>query len=127
MASNVDAAEPTSDQISKAQTVALSDPAYRRELGDGLLLRWSTADDAEQLGAFYSYVFRDRPEWPPNQPIAFWVRDMLSGRHPLIDQHGFALVENTQTGEVFSATCLINQTWDYEGIALPVGRPEIVG
>jgi|GEM_PF-74893 len=127
MASSVDAAEQKDKQTNETATMEMSDPAYRRELGDGLVLRWSTTTDAERLGRFYSIVFRDRPEWPPNQPITYWVQDMLSGRHPLIDEHGFALVENAATGEVVAATCLINQTWEYEDIALPVGRPEIVG
>ena len=29
--------------------VSMSDDAFRRELGDGLVLRWSTADDTERL------------------------------------------------------------------------------
>ncbi len=113
--------------LTKRTPHLLSDPTYRRDLGDGLLLRWSTAADTERLGVFYSLVFRDTPESPLNQDIILWVRDMLSGRHHLIGEDGFALVEQTQTGEIVAATCLINQMWDYAGIQIPIGRPEIVG
>ena len=33
--------------------IAMSDDAFRRELGDGLVLRWSTADDTERLVQLY--------------------------------------------------------------------------
>src|SRR5690242_14219409 len=101
----------------------LNEPAYRRNLCAGLVLRWSTAADAEALERFYSYVFRDGAESPLNPYIPAWVRDMLSGRHPLIDPGDFALVEDTRGGAIVAATCLLAQTWDYEGIAIPVGRP----
>ena len=39
----------------------LSHPAYRRDLGGGLVLRWSTAADVEGIGQLYSYVFRNKP------------------------------------------------------------------
>ena len=110
-----------------AQIEALADPAYRRELGDGLLLRWSTAADQERLSTFYGLVFRRREQDPPGTRIAAWLRDMFSGRHPLIGQDGFALVENTATGEMVAATCLLSEAWEYDGIRIPVGRPEIVG
>ncbi len=115
------------DQTTDATIQTLSDRNYRRDLGDGLVLRWSTAADAERLGLFYSMVFRDTEDSPPNAPIILWVRDMLSGRHHLIGEDGFALVENSATGEIVAATCLIAQAWDYAGVYIPVGRPEIVG
>jgi hypothetical protein len=105
----------------------LADPAYRRDLGDGLLLRWSTADDVERLATFYGLVFRRKEQDPPGQRAATWTRDMLTGRDPLIGQDGFALVERTATGEVVAATCLLSEAWEYDGIRIPVGRPEIVG
>ncbi len=105
----------------------LADPAYRRDLGDGLLLRWSTAADVERLATFYGLVFRRKEQDPPGQRAATWTRDMLTGRDPLIGQDGFALVERTATGEVVAATCLLSEAWEYDGIRIPVGRPEIVG
>jgi len=107
--------------------VPLSDPAYRRELGDGLLLRWSRPDDAERLAALYADVFRRSADVPPNDYMAAWTRDMMSGRHPLIDPTGFALVEDTGAGAIVAAACLLAQTWEYDGIPCPIGRPEVVG
>ena len=107
--------------------LALANAAYRHDLGDGLLLRWSTAADLERLSTFYGLVFRRREQDPPGTRIAAWLRDMFSGRHPLIGQDGFALVENTATGEMVAATCLLSEAWEYDGIRIPVGRPEIVG
>jgi hypothetical protein len=101
-------------------------PAYRRDLGGGLVLRWSTAADVERIGELYSYVFRGKPEDPPNHTINAWTHDLMGGRHPLIGPGDFAVVENTDGGAIVAATCLIRQTWEYGGIAFPAGRPEIV-
>jgi hypothetical protein len=103
------------------------EPTYRRNLGDNLVLRWSTAADTEGLVELYGYVFRDSAEAPPNPYIVAWTRDMMSGRHPLIGPGDFALVEDTRNGAIVAATCLLAQIWEYEDIAIPVGRPEIVG
>jgi hypothetical protein len=107
-------------------TSAPHDQRFRRDLGDGLRLRWSTPDDTERLIALYRFVFRDSPDQPLNDTLPVWIEDMMSGRHPLITPHDFALVENTRSGAVVAATCLLRATWEYEGIALPAGRPEVV-
>jgi hypothetical protein len=104
----------------------MGQPSYRRDLGDGLVLRWSTAADAEGLARLYSHVFRENAEAPLNTHTPAYMRDCLSGRHPLIGPGDFALVEDTRKGLVVAATNLLAQTWEYEGIAFGVGRPEIV-
>jgi hypothetical protein len=104
----------------------LSDAGYRRDLGGGLVLRWSTTADFEGLREMYADAFRRDKDTPPNPIGGLWIRDMMSGRHPLIDAGDWALVEDTDRGKIVSATCLMNQVWEYEGIAFPVGRPEIV-
>ncbi len=114
-------------QEADAAEQALAAPTYRRDLGDGLLLRWSTAADTERLATFYGLVFRQKQQDPPNTRVMAWTRDLLSGRHPLIGEDGFALVENTATGEIVAATCLLSESWEYDGIPFRVGRPEIVG
>ena len=35
-----------------------SHPAYRRDLGGGLVLRWSTAADVEGIGQLYTHLSR---------------------------------------------------------------------
>jgi hypothetical protein len=104
----------------------LSHPSYRRELGGGLVLRWSTLADTEAIGQLYGFVFRDKAEDPLNHTMMAWERDLMSGRNPLIGPGDFAVVEDTDGGSIVAATCLLRQTWEYEGIAFPVGRPEIV-
>jgi len=105
---------------------SLSAPSYRRDLGGGLVLRWSTAADAERLSEMYVEAFQHEKNTPPSPNLPIWVRDMIGGHHPLIGPGDFALVEDTDRGRVVSATCLLNQIWEYEGIAMPVGRPELV-
>ena len=104
----------------------ISEPTYRRDLGDGLVLRWSVAADSERIGVLYSHVFRGAAADAPNAMIARWAHELMSGDHPLITAGDFALVEDTASGAIVAATCLMTQTWEYAGIALPVGRPEIV-
>ncbi|MDQ2998237.1 MAG: GNAT family N-acetyltransferase [Chloroflexota bacterium] len=112
----------------------LSHPAYRRDLGGGLVLHWSTAADVQRIGELYAFVFRDKAEDPPNQYTPAWTQDLMSGQHPLIGAGDFALVENSDgpstssgvAGAIVAATCLMRQTWEYDQIAFPVGRPEIV-
>jgi predicted N-acetyltransferase YhbS len=107
-------------------THSLHEPAYRRDLGNGLVLRWSTAQDTEAIGQLFSFVFRDNPDLPLNSMITVWTADLMSGRHPLCNAGAFALVEDTRQGQVVAATGLMEQQFEYEGIALPMGRPEIV-
>jgi hypothetical protein len=104
----------------------INEASYRRNMGDNLILRWSTAADAEELGRLYSHVFRENAEAPLNMNSVAWTHDLIGGRHPLIGSGDFALVEDTRQRAIVSATCLLAQTWEYEGIAFPVGRPEIV-
>jgi predicted N-acetyltransferase YhbS len=104
----------------------LADPAYQRALDGGLLLRWSTVKDTERLARLCAEAFRDEEADPPNTYFGHWVEDLMSGRHPLADPGDFALVEDTATGEIVACAVLMRQTWTYDGIAFPVGRPEAV-
>lgn len=104
----------------------LHQASYTRSLGDGLVLRWSTVADTAGLSRLYGHVFRESAESPPNTHTPAFVADVMSGRHPLFGPGDFALVEDTRHGMIVAATCLMQQIWEYEGIALRVGRPEIV-
>lgn len=105
---------------------AMHDQHYQRDLSDGLRLRWSTPNDLEQIEALNRRVFRDQPEQPPNELVAVWTRDLMSGHHPLIGPGDFALVEDTHSGVIVASTCLLRAKWEYAGVVLPVGRPELV-
>lgn len=107
-------------------TVPMHDDRYRRDLGDGLVLRWSTPDDEAQVASLYAQVFRPRADAPPNWHLPHWVAAMFSGRHPHIGPHDFAVVEDTTTGALVASVCLLRYTFTYDGIAIPFGRPEVV-
>ena len=84
------------------ETVQMSEDTYRRELGDGLTLRWSTPEDVEQVASLYAHVYRSSPDAPLNWHVPLWTRDMFSGRHPHIGPRDFAVVEDTTTGAIIA-------------------------
>jgi GNAT superfamily N-acetyltransferase len=102
--------------------------SYPRDLGNGLVLRWSTADDIEQIAHLVSYVFRDRAEDPLNMHMANSVRRQMRGDFPLMGVGDYAIVEDTQKEDhpPVACTCLWRQNWEYEGIPFSMGRPEFV-
>jgi hypothetical protein len=105
-----------------------ADPFYRCELGDGLVLRWSTSVDTPALARLVSQVFREREDAPPNTFLERLVEELMSGAHPLMGPGDFAVVEDQSRQEhpLVACTCLWRHTWEYEGVAFGVGRPEIV-
>jgi GNAT superfamily N-acetyltransferase len=104
------------------------DLGIKRDLGNGLLLRWSEANDTEEIVYLTSMVFRDGADEPPNTQLGNLVRELMSGRHPLMESRDFVLVEDTQRTEhrIIACTCFWSQMWEYEGIPFGFGRPEIV-
>lgn len=100
-------------------------PSTVRYLDDTLILRRSTAADAEPLAEFNARIHADTTE--PDLKVAAWTRDLMSGSHPTFGVDDFTLVEDTTTGKIISAANLISQTWTYAGIPFKVGRPELVG
>jgi GNAT superfamily N-acetyltransferase len=98
-----------------------------RDLGEGLILRRSTKDDTERLAAFNEELHREPEAASPEEAVAAWTRDLMSGNHPTFDPGDFTLVEEPHTGALVSALCLISQTWSYGGIPFGVGRVELVG
>ena len=97
-----------------------------QNLGDGLTLRWATPDDAEELAAFNLRIHSDDPN-EPEEFLAFWTRDLLCGDHPTTKASDFTVVvDENAGGKIVSSVGLIGQTWTYEGIPFPVGRPELV-
>lgn len=99
----------------------------RRDLGDGLVLRWAGEADAEPVAQFNAQVFRDAADDPPSHWALTQTREYTVSGHPLIAPTDFALVEDTATGAIVASTCLMRQVWDYDGVAFDVGRPELVG
>ncbi len=103
----------------------VEDRTLPRDLGDGLVLRRATVDDAERLADFNAIVHPDLEE--PDVGVDVWTRDMMRGDHPTTGAGDFLIVENTRSGAIASSLCLISQRWSYSGIPFGVGRPEMVG
>lgn len=98
-----------------------------RDLGDGLILRRSTAADADKLADFNSHIHSDDGWDKPDDRLGWWTRDLLSKPHPTFGQSDFTIVEEQATGRIVSSLNHISQTWSYDGIPFKVGRPELVG
>lgn len=104
-----------------------SDTTLPRDLGGGLRLRRSTRADADALADFNSRIHSDDGWDVPDARLGAWTRDLLTRPHPTFHSDDFTIVEETATGKIVSSMNLISQTWAYEGIHFPVGRPELVG
>ena len=102
-------------------------PAILAELGDGLVMRRSTAADAQAIADFNSWVQGDPGKQHPVEGEIYWALDLLRGNHPTFREDDFTIVEDTTTGKIVSVTNLIDQVWSYGGIPFGVGRPESVG
>jgi len=104
-----------------------------RDLGDGLVLRATTAADADALADFDARIFANRETDEPAEWARLWTLDMIGGTHPAIGPDDLLIVEDTRAGtdteprRIASAIHFISQTWTYAGIPLGVGRPELVG
>ena len=96
-----------------------------RDLGNGLVMRRSTPADAQALSEFNGKIHGENEA--DSQRVAAWVHDLLALPHPTLNPDDFTIVEETATGRIVSSLNLIPQTWSYEGIEFPVGRPELVG
>jgi hypothetical protein len=96
-----------------------------RDLGNGLIMRRSTAEDADALAKFNGRIHGENEL--DTQRVAAWTHDLLARPHPTLRPDDFTLVEETVSGRIVSSMNLIPQTWSYEGIEFGVGRPELVG
>jgi hypothetical protein len=96
-----------------------------RDLGNDLVLRRSTPEDAAALSEFNGRIHGD--DSLDAQRLAAWTRDLLTRPHPTFRPDDFTIVEEVSTGRIVSSMNLIPQTWSYEGIEFGVGRPELVG
>jgi predicted N-acetyltransferase YhbS len=102
--------------------------AYPRDLGQGLIARWSTAADTENIAQLIGMVFRSKADEPVNANMANSVRRFMSGDSPLSGPYDYAIVEDTgkEGNPIVAGVSLWRQTWEYEGIAFGIGRPEFV-
>ncbi len=96
-----------------------------RDLGEGLTLRRATPADKQAVIEFDSRIFAEDNR--PNESVANWIADAMSGEHPTVQPSDFTVVVDEKNGgKIVSSLHLISQTWTYDGIAFGVGRPEAV-
>jgi hypothetical protein len=86
--------------------------------GDNLVLRLAGPDDVAELIDFNTRIFDER--------ITDWTADLAGGRHPTVQADDFTVVEDIRDRKIVSSVCLISQTWNYSGIPIQVGRPDLV-
>ena len=97
-----------------------------KNVGEGLVLRWATPADVEELGTFNVGNHSDDPEKPETW-LARWTEDLMRGDHPTTSASDFTIVvDENADGKIVSSMNLISQTWLYEDIPIGVGRPELV-
>ena len=96
-----------------------------RDLGDGLILRHASPEDADALSQFNGEIHAENEVDRPY--LMAWTRDLLTRPHPTLKPGDFTIIEEASTGRIVSSLNLIPQTWSYEGIEFGVGRPELVG
>ncbi|KAG0230764.1 hypothetical protein BGW41_002400 [Actinomortierella wolfii] len=114
----------------------------RIDIGDGLVMRWSTKADGENIGRLLGEAFRFIPmrpsyeehEIPPHNRYAAAVGPRLvSGESAVMSEYDYALVENTRAkveeGENPLVACVCLQTMPgyYGKVELQYGKPEVVG
>lgn len=104
----------------------MSAPAASRDLGSGLVLHWATPADAERIAESQSEGFRDAEDAPPNPWDRALLRELTSGRHPLVGIEDFVYVEDTASGKIVASSCLMHGEWEYDGVPFRIGRPEHV-
>ncbi|MDQ3931099.1 MAG: GNAT family N-acetyltransferase [Chloroflexota bacterium] len=96
-----------------------------QDLGDGLIMRRATPEDAEPLARFQATQHAEPPE-TFDQTVYSWMLDLMGGEHPFFQPSDFLVVEDTGTGRIASSMCLISQEWAYGGVPFKVGQPELV-
>src|SRR5436305_3087421 len=95
-------------------TLTAASPNYRRELGGGLIQRWSTPEDTENIAQLCGLVFRDKEDEPLNVYAITGVRSHMSGNFPLMGPGDYALIEDTtrEGNPLVACTCLWQLQWE---------------
>lgn len=93
-------------------------------IDDNLILRKAVREDAPALAKFNMEIHGE-DDWE-RKGLQEWTLDLMEGNHPTTRAADFMLIEDKKTGEIISSSCLISQTWNYEGVPFKVGRPELI-
>jgi hypothetical protein len=101
---------------------------YQQDLGAGLIARWSTAADTENIAQLSSLVFREKEEDPLSMYVYAEIYQLMSDRTPIMGPRDYAVVEDTRKAgnPLVAAVCLQYMEWEYDGISFLMSRPEDV-
>jgi hypothetical protein len=92
-----------------------------------LVLRWATAEDAQELAEFNFRHHNDDPAGQPETWLKDWTGELLDGSHPTTGpQDVTVVVDEKAGGKIVSANFLISQTWRYDDIPFACGMPELI-
>nr|AIA18563.1 Acetyltransferase (GNAT) domain protein [uncultured bacterium] len=100
-----------------------------KQLPDGLILRSlseNIASDVERLPDFYASINAADDTDDIKEGVRVWTRDLMHGHATVTLDDIFVVVDPAKDDLLVSATLLIPQTWRYEDVVIPVGRPELV-
>ncbi len=88
-----------------------------KELKDGLIARQAVEADLQAIIDLNHRLHDD----------GHWTETLANGSHPTTKISDFFVVEDLIQGRIVSTTCLIPQTWAYDGMDFAVARPDLVG
>ncbi|KAF9578393.1 hypothetical protein BGW38_005815, partial [Lunasporangiospora selenospora] len=120
--------------------VDTQDRSQRIEIGDGLVMRWSTRADADDVADCVGEAFRWLPigvkikeddDPVPNVSISAAAKRLLRGNSQVMSEYDYALVENTlaKPGQCRIVACVSLQSAScyYGKTHLQIARPELIG
>lgn len=107
------------------QAITLPAP---QDLGDSLILRWSTPADLDKIGTLLGTAFRSSPDDPLNVRMADQPQVAARPGFPFGGETAWGIVEDTSKPDspIVACTILWRHRWSYAGIEFDVGRPEFV-
>ena len=99
-----------------------------KELGNGLTIRWSIAEDTEKIAELMGVVYRRGPDAPPNESVPDQIRLYMRSDFPWMTPTDFVIVEDIQKPgrPVVACGSLWRRTWVYGDISVAVGQPESI-
>ncbi|KAF9162169.1 hypothetical protein DFQ26_003824 [Actinomortierella ambigua] len=121
------------------QEITITTPRHNNQvidIGDGFIMRWSTAADTENIAdlvgdAFRYSSFSATPEGEipgPFEPLMCCVRRLLSGNSLAMSEYDYAMVENTRAaaGEnpIVACAALHEIPSFYGSVKMIFGKPE---
>ncbi|KAF9100940.1 hypothetical protein BGX27_000172 [Mortierella sp. AM989] len=107
------------------------------DIGDGLIMRWSTKADADHIAALvgdsFKWLLNEGPDGvtpPPSEMLMSGARRLLSGKNACMTEHDYALVEDLRcepNKNPIAACAAIHRVRAYYGcVNILVGKPELI-